>query len=84
MALASATNHLTARGKHAALCYSGRRCSPAGKASTILSLDSGTNGTVSLDGNGDIIFMPEADFSRASPTFDVTVVNANGRPARRR
>ena len=30
-----------------------------------------------MDGNGDIIFMPEADFSGAA-TFDVTVVNANG------
>jgi subtilisin-like proprotein convertase family protein/Ca2+-binding RTX toxin-like protein len=46
-------------------------------ALTITSVGNAVDGTVSLDGNGDVSFTPDADFN-GSATFDYTVSDSNG------
>ena len=48
-----------------------------GDALTIQSVTSGAGGTVVLDGNGDVLFTPDAEFN-GQTTFTYTVSDGNG------
>ncbi len=48
-----------------------------GDTLTLASVANAVNGTVALDGNGDVVFTPDADFNGIA-TFDYTVDDGNG------
>ena len=48
-----------------------------GDALTIVAVSNATGGSVSLDGNGDVLFTPDANFHGAA-SFDYTVSDGNG------
>lgn len=51
--------------------------SPAEAVVTLSAVGNAVGGTVALDSNGDVVFMPEADFNRTSG-FDYTVADGQG------
>lgn len=53
---------------------------PDGDALTVSSFSNGANGSVALDGSGNLVYTPDADFS-GSDSFTYSVVDGNGESA---